>query len=103
LAVTAILMRTTDGSVSVCKTSGSTELARDEFNDRIRPADPGGCSLSVIQRTTESWEIRVNRNHERPANPAELEDADNERRTVKFSEKALNIIPQIPLQKRLAT
>ena len=91
--MTAILMRTSGGSLSVRKTSGSTELVRDEFNDRIRPDNCGGCSLSVFQRTTETWDIAVNRNHERTANPAELEDADNEHRTVTFSEKSTQFHP----------
>jgi hypothetical protein len=77
-------MHATDGSLSVRKTSESTELALDEFNGRIRPDDPGDGSLSVIQLTTKTWEIRVNRNHERLANEAEIEDAYDDRRTAIF-------------------
>jgi hypothetical protein len=95
LAVTAILMRALGGSVSVRKTSGSTELARDEFNDCIRPDNRGDCTLSVFQRTSETLEIRFNHSHERPANEGELVDADDERRTAIISEKARNFTPQM--------
>jgi hypothetical protein len=45
LAVTAILMHTLGGSLSVRKTSESTERALDKFNDRIRPDDRDGGSF----------------------------------------------------------
>jgi hypothetical protein len=45
LAVTAISMHALDGSLSVRKTSESTKLALDEFNDRIRPDDRDASSF----------------------------------------------------------